>query len=377
MILENGVIRTMDSSVPVQRALAVAGAYVAGGVGTHETALATPDVVDLGGRCVLPGFTDSHVHFPTWALMRTQIGLEHARSLDDALERVQSAAAAASAPGSLLRGYGWRNATWTPEVEPTRGALDSVSGDHPVALVSQDFHSLWLNSRALALADGDLDVPGGVVERDEHGEPTGILREEAAWHFKERFLEPPDDEYVEAMREGMRLAAARGVTAVHDKDGWLGALRLWQKLRERTGLTLRVWQSLPHEHVSRLREIGLPSGLGDDYLRVGYLKVFMDGTLGSQTALMLDGSGVEITSEDALADIATLSMRSSGHSRIGSPVVSATGSSTHSVSPRRMCPASLRSESLPRCSSATLHPIATSQTGSGRSVSMARTRFGH
>ena len=76
MILENGVIRTMDASVPVQRALAIAGERVAGGIGTHETALASPDVVDLGGRCVLPGFTDSHVHFPTWALALRQVRLE-------------------------------------------------------------------------------------------------------------------------------------------------------------------------------------------------------------------------------------------------------------------------------------------------------------
>ena len=76
MILENGVIRTMDASVPVQRALAIAGERVAGGIGTHETALASPDVVDLGGRCVLPGFTDAHVHFPSWALALRQVRLE-------------------------------------------------------------------------------------------------------------------------------------------------------------------------------------------------------------------------------------------------------------------------------------------------------------
>ena len=84
-----------------------------------------------------------------------------------------------------------------------------------------------------------------------------------------------DDEYVEAMRRGVKLAHARGVTAVHDKDGWLGALRLWQRLNEHGGLTLRVWQSLPHEEVDTLRTLGVRSGFGDSMLRVGYLKVFM------------------------------------------------------------------------------------------------------
>src|SRR5262245_40957804 len=302
MILENGFIRTMDVSVPVQRALALAGDRVVGGVGTHETALASPEVVDLGGRCVLPGFTDSHVHFPTWALARRQVRLDGTRSLDDVLVRVREALPGV-ARGSWLRGHGWRDGEWSHGA-PSRQALDSVTGDVPAALLAHDYHSLWLNSAALAAADGDLEVPGGVVERDEHGEPTGVLREESAWHFKDRHLVVPDDEYVDAMREGLRVAVARGVTAVHDKDGWLGAPRLWQRLHEEGSLALRVWQSLPHEHLDGLREIGLRPGLGDGLLRIGYLKVFMDGTLGSQTARMLDGSGVEITSRDELADIA-------------------------------------------------------------------------
>jgi hypothetical protein len=303
MILENGVIRTMDANVPVQRALAIAGDRVAGGVGAHETALASPDVVDLGGRCVLPGLTDSHVHFPTWALARRQVRLERTRSLDDVLARVREALPSLPA-GSWLRGHGWRDAEWSPAGLPTKEALDRVTGNVPAALLAHDYHSLWLNSAGLAVADGDLEVPGGVVERDERGEPTGVLREEAAWRFKDRHLSVPDAEYVDAMREGLRLAAARGVTAVHDKDGWLGATRLWQRLRDEASLTVRVWQSLPHEHLDRLREIGLRPGLGDAYVRIGYLKVFMDGTLGSQTARMLDGSGVEITSRAELAEIA-------------------------------------------------------------------------
>src|SRR5207245_11501232 len=151
----------------------------------------------------------------------------------------------------VLRGHGWRVGDWTPPLEPTKEVLDAVTAARPAALFSRDHHSLWLNSAALALAGGDLEVHGGVVERDGRGEPTGVLREEAAWRFKERYLKIPDDEYLAAMRSGLRVAAARGVTAVHDKDGWLGALRLWQRLREERALTLRVWQSIPHEHLDR------------------------------------------------------------------------------------------------------------------------------
>ena len=298
MILERGVVRTLDSSLPAASALAIAGERIAGGVGTHETALPGPDRVDLGGRCVVPGFNDSHVHFPTWALARGEVRLEGTASVEEAVARVREGMPGAR---SWLRGRGWRSGEWPSQ--PTKEALDEVSGDVPVALLAQDSHSLWLNSAALARADGDLEVDGGVVERDERGEPTGVLREEAAWHFRDRWIEVSDDEYVSAMREGLRVAASRGVTAVHDKDGWIGALRMWQALEADGALSLRVWQSLPHDHLDRLAELGLRSGFGGPLLRVGYLKAFMDGTLGSQTARMLDGSGVRITSREELAEI--------------------------------------------------------------------------
>jgi predicted amidohydrolase YtcJ len=302
VILENGVVRTLDRSMPAARALAIAGDRIAGAVGTHETALASPDVVDLGGRCVVPGFTDSHVHFPTWSVAQRQVRLEGAATIEEALERVRTAVGAVQ-PGRWLRGLGWRSGDWSPAAEPTREQLDAITGDVPTALMARDYHSLWLNSAALGRADGDLAVAGGVVEVDEHGVPTGVLREESAWRFRDVYIQTPDDEYVEAMRAGVRLANSRGVTCIHDKDGWLGALRLFQRLRNESGLTLRVWQSLPHALLDELEAIDFRSGLGDDVLRAGYLKAFMDGTLGSQTARMLDGRGVEITSGEELEEI--------------------------------------------------------------------------
>ena len=304
MILAGGLIRTLDPQVPTQRALAIAGEHVAGGVGVHETALASPETIDLGGRVVVPGFSDAHVHFPTWALAQTQVNLDGCASLDEVVARVR--ASGLPPAGRWLRGYGWRSGDWPNGREPTRLDLDAVTGSVPAALIAKDYHSLWLNSAALAQAGGDLEVAGGVVERDAHGEPTGILREEAAWRFKARYLTVPDDEYIEAMRAGLKLANARGVTSVHDKDGWLGALRLWQRLGEATALTLRVWQSIPHEQVAHVAELGIRSGFGNPLLRLGYLKVFMDGALGSGTAWLLDGSGVQITSGEELAEIVRL-----------------------------------------------------------------------
>lgn len=292
----------MDPFLPVARALAIAGDTIAGGVGTHELALPSPERIDLGGRCVLPGFNDAHVHFPTWALAQRQVRLEGTRSLAETVARVREAAAAAP-PGRWLVGYGWRDTDWTPRETPTRADLDPFSAEVPVALWAKDDHSLWLNSAALARANGDLAVPGGVVELDGNGEPTGLLREESAWRFRERHIESPESEVVDAVREGVRIAQRRGVTAVHDKDGWLGALAVWQRLEREGGIGLRVWQSLPHEQLDELAGVGLRSGLGNGFLRLGYLKAFMDGTLGSGTAWLSDGSGVCITSGEELADI--------------------------------------------------------------------------
>jgi len=302
VILENGVIRTMDPALPVARALAIAGDRVAGGVGTHETALASPERIDLGGRCVLPGFTDSHVHFPTWSLAQRHVRLEDTATLDEALERV-AAAMRDVRPGGWLRGTGWRSGDWSPPTEPTKEALDRVTGDTPAALMARDYHSLWLNSAALARANGGLEVSGGVVVRDAEGRPTGVLREECAWHFRDTHVRPTEDEMVEASREGVRIALSRGVTSVHDKDGWLGALGVWQRLRDEGALHLRVWQSIPADQVEHAAALRVHSGFGDDLIRVGYLKAFMDGTLGSQTARLLDGSGVEITSREELVEI--------------------------------------------------------------------------
>jgi predicted amidohydrolase YtcJ len=300
VILENGVVRTFDPNLPASRALAIAGAYVAGGVGVHETALASPDVVNLGGRCVLPAFTDSHVHFPTWSLAQRQVKLDGCASLDEALARIREARVEA---GRWLRGYGWRSGDWSPAVEPTKEALDEVTGDTPTIMLSKDYHSAWVNSAALAAAGGDLEVEGGVVERDEQGEPTGVLREESAWRFRDRYVITSEDEWVEATRAGVKLANSRGVGAIHDKDGWLGAPGIFQRLRDEGGLSLRVWGSIPHEALDRAAGLSLKSGFGDEFLRIGYLKCFMDGTLGSQTALMTDGTGVEITSREQLEEI--------------------------------------------------------------------------
>jgi len=160
LFFHGGVVRTMDARRPTAAALLIEGDHVAD-LTDDVSPPAGADTVDLGGACVLPGFTDAHVHFPSWALGRHEVRLFDARSLADALGRVRAAQRGAG-PGHVLRGRGWRDALWPEQDRPTRHGLDAALPDAPVALRSHDGHSLWLNSAALALAGGDLEVDGGV-----------------------------------------------------------------------------------------------------------------------------------------------------------------------------------------------------------------------
>src|ERR671931_432149 len=129
-----------------------------------------------------------------WALAQRQVGLDGCASLEEALARVRDAPRPPE--GRWLRGYGWRSGDWPGSREPTRHDLDAVTGAVPTALIAKDYHSLWLNSAALAVADGELDVDGGVVERDERDEPTGGLPEEAALGLPQRENVPSGGEDV-------------------------------------------------------------------------------------------------------------------------------------------------------------------------------------
>jgi predicted amidohydrolase YtcJ len=296
-VLAGGSVRTLDLERPLGAALVLEGDRIAAVLDDAADAPAGARTIDLAGACVLPGLVDAHVHFPSWALARRELRLFECRSLAEALARVTEAAGAVPR-GGWLRGRGWRDEFWSEK--PTRQALDAAAPGVRIALRAHDGHSLWLSSAALHAAEGDLAVPGGVVETDDAGDPTGVLREESAWRFYDTHAAASSAETLDAMRAALPAAAAAGVTGVHDKDGGRGAAELFAALRDAGELTLRVWQSLPAEWLTRG---DLVHQVDDPMLRVGYVKAFMDGTLGSRTARLLDGSGVQIASSARLAEL--------------------------------------------------------------------------
>jgi predicted amidohydrolase YtcJ len=287
------------------RALALAGDRVGGGVDVREgdRSLVSGERVDLDGRCVVPGFTDAHVHFLEWSLSLGRLDLSSTRSHATVL--TAAANATAGADGWLI-GAGWRSEHWPAgDPEPHREALDAACGDRPVLLWAHDHHTAWLSSAALAR------LPIGtspVVERDGSGEPTGVVRETAAWDAAAAIPPPSEHDVDAAIAYGLREAHARGVTGIHDFQREHG-LAAWQRLHADRRLSLRVWASLPAERIDEIIALGLRSGLGDDWLRIGPVKAFADGTLGSRTAWMLEpfadaGRGESLLDGDALRELA-------------------------------------------------------------------------
>jgi predicted amidohydrolase YtcJ len=311
MILRNGPVYTMDPRLPRVSALAVAGGTIAGGVDVREgdRSQVSTERVDLDGRCVVPGFTDAHIHFLQWSLSLQQLDLRGTPSREAAIAAV--AEAAPQGDGWLL-GAGWHAGHW--DREPDRSDLDAVAAGRPVLLWAHDHHTAWVSTAALDAAP----VPEiEVVERDAAGQPTGLLREHAAWKFAGAISLPPPYRLDEIVRAGVREAHRRGVTGIHDYQRPAG-LATWQRLHADRRLNLRVWASIPYERLDEALALELRTGLGDEWLRIGPVKGFADGTLGSRTAALLepldlpgeppppnDGFGVWMTEPAELADLAT------------------------------------------------------------------------
>jgi len=287
--------RPWSDGAPVAGADAVAvagGRVLAVGRGTELEPLAAPGTrrVDARGATVTPGLTDSHLHLVGWARAREEIALDDADSLDAALERVRRQLAERPGGGPVM-GRGWDLNRWQGE-RPHAAALDRVSGERPVLLHSRDFHALWVNGAALRRAGitrATPDPPGGRFERDARGEPDGIVREHAVRAFAALEAEagagPGGD--LERVRRAVGELHALGITAVHDFEG-AEAQRVLRALTLGPGPRVRVLMHLAHAGLDAALALGLASGTGDDWFRIGAVKLFADGTLGSRTAAMLE-----------------------------------------------------------------------------------------
>jgi predicted amidohydrolase YtcJ len=317
LILYNGKLHTQDPQIPQASALALRdGRILAVGNDVDIQALATSNtkVVNLERRRVLPGLTDSHIHFYEWALLLQGLTLEDAKSLNEVQNRVHDVAKHVE-PGKWIVGQGWNQDLWPVPTLPTRFDLDKVAPDNPIILWRTDLHLAWINSLALQTAGisaDTLDPDMGIIDRDESGQPTGILRELAINLVRDVMPPHTDAQTDEAMLRAMTKMHQLGLTGVHDfrimggEDG-PSALRAWQRLRAANQLDLRAWVLIPGELLDEAIALGLQTGFGDDFLRIGPAKFFSDGATGPRTAWMLEpfddaGTGLPLTPMSQMAE---------------------------------------------------------------------------
>jgi len=318
MILYNGKLHTQDANYTQATAIAIrANRVLAVGSDSDVRALAGPNTrqIDLRGRRVLPGLTDSHFHYYDWVLNRRRLELADTASLADVRERVAKVTAK-TPPGGWIIGQGWNETRWPDPRLITRADLDSLTPANPAILWRSDMHLAVANSLALQEANISAerpDPPQGVVDRDASGQPTGVLRELAINLVREVIPPPTDDETVAAIRDGFTELHRLGLTGVHDyrimggADGPL-AFRAYQHLQAAGELALRMWMLLPGERLDQAIALGLRTGFGDDTLRVGHVKFFSDGGQGARTAWMLEAyedtpsCGMPLTPMDEIAD---------------------------------------------------------------------------
>jgi predicted amidohydrolase YtcJ len=297
LLYMNGNIVTMDAAQPRAQAMAIdeaSGRILA--VGSNDEVRRSgglhASVIDLRGRTVLPGFIDAHIHLLGAAHRAHYIDAAACQSEDEVAALVRQRAAQ-TPPGKWIQGGRWDKNQWPGGNFPTRASLDAAAPEHPVALWSKDGHLLWVNSGALERAGITRETPNppnGAILRDSEGEPTGVLQEEQATHLVYRVIEDADEDLTRALVERtLAEMQSYGITSVHEIEG-MDALHLLEGLRAANRLGVRVQMILPRQMVPELRESGgrLQDFEGDDLLRVGGIKIFADGTLGSQTAAMLE-----------------------------------------------------------------------------------------
>jgi len=298
LLLVNGQLHAQDARYSEATAVAIRGRRIRW-VGNDEEihASAGPDarVIDLEGRLVLPGLTDAHFHFYEWALGLRRFPMANVDSLED-LQRRLAQRAQETPLGEWILGQGWNESRWAEPRLPTVAVLDEVAPHHPVIVWRNDFHLAVANSRAMqeaGITAGMVNPSQGIIDRDDAGRPTGILRELAINLVTDVIPQPTEEEIIEAMQEGFGILHQLGVTGVHDYRVMGGAdgppaFRAYQRLQAAGELALRVWMQIPGERLDEAVALGLRTGMGDDRLRVGHVKMFADGGQGARTAWMLE-----------------------------------------------------------------------------------------
>lgn len=315
-VFTNGLVRVDYKDKRPREAIGVLGGRVLlvsdfGSVMESFPAGINPEVVDLGGRTVLPGFIDSHLHLLSLGFSLKSVSLNEVKSVES-LKQAVRARAEALPPGKWIVGRGWDQELFKEKRYPTRKDLDEAAAGYPVFLRRVCGHLAVASSKALEIAGITRDTPdpsGGKIDRDTYGDPTGILRESAMSLVADAIPEPTQEEIKDALVVAARHALSRGITSVHTNDGgqpFQEMKSIYRSLRD-AGAPLRIYWDMPWDYLNALASEVERTGDGDDFFRIGAVKIFADGSLGGRTAALeapyLDdpgNTGMLVLSEEEL-----------------------------------------------------------------------------
>ncbi|MFN8421529.1 MAG: amidohydrolase [Anaerolineae bacterium] len=319
-LIVNANVYTLDDNAPRARCIAIFRDRIVALGGDELKALADKRtrIDDLHGAMVLPGLIDAHIHWEGTALSLDQVDLFDVPSKEEALQRIAAGMKNGEKRGGWLLGRGWAQAMWASGEFPTAADLDPITGETPTLLTARSGHAVWINSaglRAAGITASTADPEGGVIQRDVVGEPTGILFEDAIPLAARLIPDPSTAELASAMERAQRLAWASGLTGLHDYDQ-PSAFAAMQLLLEQGRLGLRIVKNINDPYIKHAHGLGLRSGFGNDWLRIGGLKIFADGALGTKTALMIDpydgepeNRGVLVTDSETMYELVSEASR--------------------------------------------------------------------
>src|SRR6202142_3776127 len=307
LIIRNAKIWTVDKDHPTAQAVAVLGDRIVA-VGSNEEVEAwhgaRTNIVDASGKLLLPGFNDSHVHFVDGGLSLDRVQLNDATSAAEFARRIGEQAKK-TPKGEWVTSGDWDETKWTPSAMPPKELIDAPTPDTPVFVSRYDGHMALANSVVLRLAGITAqtpDPPGGVIVRDAHGQPTGALKDAAMDYVFKIAPAFSHDERMRAVKRALAHAASVGVTSVQHMNPDYADIAVYSELEHRGELTTRIYAAPLITQVDDQAKLGIGHAFGGPYLRIGALKAYADGSLGSGTAYFYEPFLNQGTNRGLLSD---------------------------------------------------------------------------